>query len=404
MSVRKRGSPPQGGSAGSRRRSSAGAGAKSFGRERPRVEEGRGPRSALPNRRPRRLAWAGGGLVATAFGLALVLLVLYPSGRGPGPGNALEFVVDDGESADGLAEKLAAVGLVSSPRLFAFYVAVTGGAKDLVKGPHLLTDDASPGDLLARLERRSGGGHAKVTFPEGWNRFDMAKRLQEKHVCTLRAFLEATGDAPLLKELLIDGDSAEGYLFPATYDLAFDADAADVVRRMKGEFDKRYLTLAQRHESGILDLSMTLKFAARDIVILASIVEKEAAVDDERPIIASVFLNRLRDPEFTQPRLLQSDPTAGYGCLLQPELPSCAGYAGKITPAINSDPANPYSTYKHEGLPAGPIANPGAKSLEAVMAPANTRYFYFVAKGEGRHAFSETYAAHTAAIKDGGKH
>jgi UPF0755 protein len=364
-----------------------------------------------PSPARRRAMLIGGGLAAFVGALALFIFVIYPGGRGPGTGNVVEISLEDGDVGGALADKLADKGLVASPRLFAMYMSLTGASSRIVKGPHLLTDDASPGDLLARLTRDPGVAHTKVTFPEGYTRFDMARRLQEKHVCTLRAFIDATQDPALLKELLIDtsgsqgapgADSAEGYLFPATYDLPFDADAAEIVRRMKGEFDRRYLTLAQRHESGVLDLSMSLKFGERDIVTLASIVEKEAAVDDERPIIASVFLNRLRDPEFTQPRLLQSDPTAGYGCLVQPDLASCAGYTGKITPAINNDPANVYSTYKHERLPPGPICNPGAKSMEAVMIPANTRYFYFVAKGEGRHTFSETYGAHTAAIKDGG--
>jgi UPF0755 protein len=111
-----------------------------------------------------------------------------------------------------------------------------------------------------------------------------------------------------------------------------------------------------------------------------------------------VFLNRLRDPSFT-PKLLQCDPTAGYGCLQMPaDIPSCANYTGKITHDLVVDASNPYNTYKHEGLPPGPISNPGMKSLEAVMSPASTHWFYFVAKGEGRHTFSETYAAHTTAI------
>ena len=349
----------------------------------------------------KRLAWGAAALLGIVCGIALWIYVLYPGGRGPGDGNAVELVVDGSDPPELLAQRLAAVGLIASPRLFAFYATLSGGTSGVVKGTHLLTDDASPGEILARLERRAAGGHARVTFPEGWTRFDMAKRLQEKHVCSLRTFLDATTDAALLKDVRIEGDSAEGYLFPATYDLPFDADGADIVRRMKAEFDKRYLTLEQRHQSGVLDLSMSLKWGGRDIVTLASIIEKEAAVDEERPIIASVFLNRLRDPEFTQPRLLQSDPTAGYGCLLQPDLASCVGYAGKITPAINNDAANAYSTYKRERLPPGPISNPGAKSIEAVMAPSTTRYFYFVAKGEGRHTFSETYGGHIAAIRDG---
>jgi UPF0755 protein len=316
----------------------------------------------------------------------------------------VEFVVEGDESASSLAEKLAAAGLVSSPRSFALYVWVSGGVGGVVKGTHLLGDDATPSELLARLERANGSGHTKVTFPEGWTRFDMAKRLHEKRVCTLRAFLDATANADLLKELRIEGDSAEGFLFPSTYELAFDSDAAEIVRRMKGEFDRRYVTIEQKYESGVLDLSHEpLKFGTREIVTLASMVEKEAAVDEERPLIASVFLNRLRDADF-KPKILQCDPTAGYGCLVTPDLASCAGYAGKITPAVNGDPQNRYSTYKHEGLPPGPISNPGAKSIAAVMNPANTRYFYFVAKGEGRHTFSETYGAHSQAVRDGGKH
>jgi UPF0755 protein len=200
----------------------------------------------------------------------------------------------------------------------------------------------------------------------------------------------------------VDGDSAEGFLFPATYELAADSDPADVVRRMKAEFDKRYIALDQKHPSGIIDLSSSLGWSMREIVNLASIVEKEAAVDEERPIIAGVFLNRLRDPNFKK-HILQSDPTAGYGCLvLRDKLASCAGYAGRITHDINADPDNPYSTYTHEKLPPGPICNPGAKSLEAVMSPAATRYLYFVARGEGRHTFSETFENHAAAVKDSG--
>jgi UPF0755 protein len=362
---------------------------------------------SLPGARPsqrrdparrKRLTWLAAAGTLLLASLTFGFFIVYPSGEGPSQGGAVEIVVDEGETPDSLAQKLAAAGLVASPRVFSAWLTASGGTKDIPKGAHMLTDDASPRELVARMERKGFGDHAKVTFPEGWTRFDMAKRLQDKHVCSLRGFLEATLDAALLKEILVDGESAEGYLFPATYDLSLDSDPADVVRRMKTEFDRRYITLDQRYQAGSLDLSMSLKFGKKEIVTLASMVEKEAAVDDERPIIASVFLNRLRDPDF-KPRFLQCDPTAGYGCLVLPDVAACAGYAGKITPAINNDVANTYSTYKREGLPPGPIANPGAKSLEAVLAPQNTRYFYFVAKGEGRHAFSETYEKHTAAVK-----
>ena len=199
----------------------------------------------------------------------------------------------------------------------------------------------------------------------------------------------------------VDGASAEGFRFPATYDLAADSEPADIVRRLKAEFDKRWFSLEQRHPYGMLDLSQSLHWGMREIVILASIIEKEAAMDDERRTIASVFLNRMRDPSFMR-KVLQSDPTAGYGCLLmKDQLASCASYTGKITHDINADPDNPYSTYTHENLPPGPICNPGARSIEAVMSPAVTKFLYFVARGEGRHTFSETYEGHVSAVKDG---
>jgi len=331
------------------------------------------------------------GVLAAAAGL---FFVVYPGAAGPGAGNPVEVDVGD-ETAESLAAKLEQAGVVGNRRWFALYLRLTGGVGSVVKGHHLLTDDASPRELVHRLERR-GASHARAVIPEGWTRFDIAKRLDALHVCTLRSFLEASEDAALLAEVHVQGPSAEGYLFPATYDLELDASAADVVRRMVREFDKRYETLENIHPSGLRDLSESLGYDRREIVTLASMVEKEAAVDDERPIIASVFLNRLRDKDFT-PKLLQCDPTAGYGCLIRPVGP-CESYSGKVTHEILADAANPYNTYKHELLPPGPISNPGARSLEAVMAPAITHFFYFVAKGGGRHTFSETLGGHNAAV------
>jgi UPF0755 protein len=302
------------------------------------------------------------------------------------------------ESPNALAARLAAAGLIADPRLFAAYARLEGGK--IAKGAHLVTDDLSPREILARLERRGAAARVRVTFPEGWTRFDFAKRLQASHVCTQKAFLAVTEDRALLDELHVDGSSFEGFLFPATYDLSADSEPREVVRRLKAEFDKRWFALEQKHPYGILDLSQTLHWGMREVVILASIIEKEAAVDDERRTIASVFLNRIKDPSFKR-KVLQSDPTSGYGCLvLREQLASCAGYTGRITHDMNADPDNPYSTYTHELLPPGPIANPGAKSIEAVMSPAVTRYLYFVARGEGRHTFSETYEAHSAAVRD----
>ena len=387
-------------------------GDKTPSRKRPKRRKRR-PRADTPSVRPgppppaprgRRGARPIATAIAAAFGLVVFaasawLYVLYPSSRGPGQGHGVEVVIVADPTPGGLAAALAGAGVVSSPRLFALWVRATGGTSGVVVGRHLLADDASPRELMARLERRASAGTAHVTFPEGWNRFDMARRLEEKEVVPLRDFLDATTDAALLHEIGVDGDSAEGFLFPATYDLPFDSDARDVVRRMKREFDCRWDILSRSRGSSLNDVMTSARLGIRDVVTLASMVEKEAVADDERPIIASVFLNRLRDPAF-HPKHLECDPTAAYGCLVAPDrAPTCADFAGKATAPIEHDPGNPYSTYTHEGLPPGPIANPGARSLEAAMAPATTHFFFFVARGEGRHAFSETYEAHLGAIK-----
>jgi len=379
-------------------------GSKGTKRRRKRRKATDGAPSTRPTRALRRSLgrWVGGGLALIAFAASTWLFLLYPAERGPGEGRAVEIVIPHSPGASDLAALLAGAGVVGSPHLFALWVRATGGAGDVVEGTHLLTDDATPRELMARLERHSGGGSVRVTFPEGWTRFDMARRLQDKRVVSLREFLVATTDPALLHDLGLTGDTAEGFLFPATYDFSLDSDAREVVRRMKHEFDRRWDVVSHAHSATLNDVMTSASLGVREVVTLASMVEKEAAVDDERPIIASVFLNRLRDPAF-HPKRLECDPTASYGCLVAPEkAASCAGFTGKATAAIEHDPDNPYSTYTHDGLPPGPIANPGARALEAVMAPALTHYFYFVAKGDGHSTFSETYEAHSGAVRDAG--
>ena len=339
-------------------------------------------------------------VVAALVGiLATLLLLVYPSRKGPGAGKAATFEIVSGESSFVLGERLAAAGFVESPRIFALYAMSQGGTKGLAPGVHFLVDDVSPGEVLKRLQRFGMAERIKVVFPEGYTRFDMARRLEEKHVCSADAFLASTLKPELLRELGLV-DSAEGFLFPATYDFVADSDPDDLVRRLKTELDKRLAQIELGHSMSRAQLASQLGFGTREIVTLASIIEKEAVVDEERPIIASVFLNRLRDPSFKK-KVLQSDPTAGYGCLvLRDKVPACAGYTGKITHDINAAAENTYSTYTHEGLPPGPICNPGVKSLSAAFQPSTTRYLYFVARGGGRHAFSETYDEHNAAIKE----
>jgi UPF0755 protein len=291
-------------------------------------------------------------------------------------------------------------GALSSPRLFRWSLALLHPSFDLAPGEHLLNDRASARELALRLEHSSARASERVTLPEGFQHVQIGERLEHAEVCTLAAFRRAVKDPALLRELGIPGASAEGYLFPATYGLLADSDAREVVRVLVAETKKRLEKLDAAHPGRLAQLASDFALQERDVLTLASMIEKEAHEPDERPLVASVFFNRLKDPEFRPQRMLQSDPTASYGCLVMgPDIPSCADFKGSVTPALLRDAANPYNTYRHAGLPPGPIANPGAASIEAVLAPATSDYLYFVAKGEGRHAFSRTFAEHREALE-----
>jgi len=355
------------------------------------------------------LVGAAVALLGVAGAMGAYVALPRQRARTAGTGKRVAVVVPANESADGLALLLETSGIVDDAARFRLFQRVH--AVTPVAGEHLLRDDLTLGEIADRLARKGGGERQKITVPEGFTRFDIGRRLEEKGICTRVAFVAATGDLALLRRLQIaptkgePSASAEGFLFPATYEFNEDEAPEVVVERLVGEFDKRWKKLEAAHGSDLARLSQTLQFTRRDVVTLASVVEKEAAVDEERPIVASVFENRLTEPGFPR-RVLQSDPTAGYGCAIAKEVnpevvgnpTACGAYTGKITAAMNHDRANRYSTYTHEGLPPGPIANPGLPSLEAVLAPRPTKYLYFVAKGGGRHTFSETLDAHNAAV------
>jgi UPF0755 protein len=347
------------------------------------------------------LAGAAGAVIA----VCLALLIGFGKLGGTSGSRAVEIDWPAGVDSEEAAALLETAGLIDNHDAMAIFLRTTGGTASFVPGPHLIPQGKSPWQIRQLLSRSPERPMARVVLPEGFHRFDIADRLEKLGVTGRRAFLRASADPTLIAELAIDKDgsamaeSAEGYLFPATYDLHVDSDPADLVRRLVTESDRRWATLAAKHKDGLASLGATLGWGRREVITLASMVEKEAAVDEERPVIASVFLNRLLNPEF-RPKRLQSDPTSTYGCLAFPEeAPSCAGFQGKSTPAINQDPNNRYSTYVRERLPPGPIANPGAASIAAVLAPAATKYLYFVASGGGRHSFTEDLASHNEAVR-----
>jgi UPF0755 protein len=337
-------------------------------------------------------------LVGTA--LLTWLMLVFPLQDGHGP--ARELVLDPEPQQDlaRLAQRLHALQVIDNELAFVWYMRLMDAAPRLRRGPIVVNRARELRDLLPRLAHGYGPSVVRVPIPEGYTSFDIAGRLARYGVCSEAAFRSAAFDRALLQKAGIAAASAEGYLFPATYALHQDSEAKDVVREMVRVFRERtqaaFAAYDEAHDGS--PFSMT----AHELVTLASIVEREARVAEERPTIAGVFMNRLTSPDF-QPRRLQADPTVAYGCLVARErVPSCREYDGKrVTPAMVRDPENPYSTYRNDGLPPGPICNPGLSAISAALAPAQHDFFYFVTHGGGRHQFTRTLAEHNARVHGG---
>ncbi len=326
-------------------------------------------------------------------------MLVFPKTEGPGRGAELALDLTEASTADALADALGEAGIVAHPRLFAVYLRLLGADEHLRTGRVVLRDEMTVAQVARRLATGLGATRVRLTIPEGFNRFDVARRLAAYGVADEAAFLEATEDPDVLEANDIAGPTAEGYLFPDTYELSDDASPERLVTQMVRNFRRRVAAVARDDAPALEALGRDLDFGLHQVVILASVVEKEAAVDEERPIIAGVFLNRLRSTTFLPRRRLQADPTVSYGCLAEPSsAPSCDGFHGRISRAMLEDVANRYNTYRHGGLPPGPIANPGLASIRAVLEPAVHDYLYFVARGHGRHAFSASLDQHNRRV------
>ncbi len=343
-----------------------------------------------------RIAALGLGIAGSLVTLSLVLFGWSFVHR-PGAGKIQHFEVLPNEDPGSLAGRLAVAQLIESPHLFSAYRRVLNSA-ELVPGPHVVRDDLSARELVRRLARSPGRGTARVIVPEGFNHVQLADRLQQLGVCDAEDFRRAVLDADHAHELGLAASSAEGYLFPATYELLADSSPSAVVGVLVAEAQHHLARLQSEFGAQFTARQTVHGMSAHDVVVLASIIEKEAARADEKPLIASVFLNRLLDATFRPLHMLQSDPTASYGCFVQQPMPETCT-PGRPTPAMLRDATNLYNTYRHPGLPPGPISSPGEAAIRAVLAPAQTDYLYFVAQGGGRHRFSRTFSEHRGAIE-----
>ena len=221
-----------------------------------------------------------------------------------------------------------------------------------------------------------------VTFPEGYNLYEMTQTLNDKWEGRGDEFLEAARDKGLIKELLkLDAISFEGYLFPDTYSLTKYTSAKEIIKMMVNRFNKTY--------EEIISEESKLKMDRHDHVIFASVVEKETGAPEERPMISSVFHNRLR-----KKMRLQSDPTIIYGHWVK-----TGEYLKNIRRKHIKAPTA-HNTYSVKALPIGPVSNPGKESLRAALNPVESDYLYFVSRNDGTHVFSKTLKQHNAAVRE----
>ena len=294
-------------------------------------------------------------------------------------GENIYMVVKPGTTASEISDRLMQLGVIDSRLHFWWLMKLQGDAGKFKTGTYAFTPHM---DEQAVLDKLVAGDTTvvKFTIPEGFGIKEIAKRLADEGLVDEQEFLaEAKDFAPYdyMKKRPNVRYAAEGYLFPDTYVIHSDVSAEGIMKMMAEDFDTR-LTPALRQQAAAKGLSI------HDLITLASLVEKEARYDEDRPIIAQVFFKRL---QMGMP--LQSDTTLQY---------LMAGPKEDVS-IEDTKIDSPYNTYQHEGLPPGPIASPGMKSILAVLNPANTDYLYFVADRQGHNHYSQTYDEHLAIVE-----
>ena len=327
------------------------------------------PRISTPSAR-RTIPWLVRG--CSLFFLSWYLLLLYlPAGEAT---QVYGLTVPKGAGFATVATELKQAGVIRSSLHLRLVARLRGLDRRMQTGDYRISSAMLPAQILEKLA--SGQTDAcKFTLPEGYSIYQAAELLQKQGVFDRAAFLDACSSRALLDELGISAKSVEGYLFPGTYQIGFQMDEAGLVTEMVRAF---------RHRTeGLKPLLEARHTTIGQVVILASVIEREAVSAEEKPLIASVFLNRLR---IGMP--LQSDPTAIYGVKV---------FGGAVTKQ-DLQRNSLYNTYKVKGLPVGPIGNPGLEAMQAVLQPANTDYLYFVARKNGTHQFSRTLAEHNQGV------
>jgi UPF0755 protein len=283
------------------------------------------------------------------------------------------FVVNNGDTFGKINHRLSQEGIVSNPRVFHHYAKYKGVLTKFRAGSYTIPRGAKMSDVLDTLVHGQPN-LTSITIPEGKNMYEIAKLVANSGITTEEEFLKAVQHPQVIAKLEIQANSLEGYLYPETYKFAPNTPAADVAKAMIDLFKKKTEDIDWNHPF----------LNKHQVVILASVVEKETGAKTERPAIAGVFTNRLK-----KRMRLESDPTTIYGIWSR--------YKGNIRKDDLLE-MTPYNTYKVPALPAGPISNPSLEAIRAVLNPQNNDYLFFVSKGDGTHVFTRTYQDHVEAV------
>jgi len=302
--------------------------------------------------------------------------VLVAACGGEPHGTPARVIIPRGASFSQATDSLAKARLVGWPKVFRLYGRVTGGDRNIKPGTYLLKPGTPWSDIVSALN----GGHGLVntiTIPEGYSLSQITPLLARTLKVPVDSVNAAMRDTALLARLDLPNPTLEGYVFPDTYAFPLGTTARQAVRETVYAFERRW--------KPEWDSSLTeLKINRNDLVTMASIVEKEARVPEERPVIAAVYYNRLR-----KGMRLQADPTIQY---------ALGHHVGRVL-YKDLEVKSPYNTYINKGLPPGPIASPGVASLAAAAHPATVPYIYFVASRDGHHEFRVTLEQHASAIR-----
>lgn len=311
-----------------------------------------------------------------------------------------KFVIEPGTPARAVAENLQAAGLIDDALLFEAYVRVNGLASRLEAGTYTLSPDMTMVQIAKALQQ-SRAPSINVRVREGWRLEETGDYLTRTGIIDGEAYRRLASSSDLsaagidlsgysFAQFHPAGASWEGYLYPNTYQVPGEnATAADLIKRQFDEFEAKVMPM---YWEAVAKGATTMEL--HDVLTVASIVEREAVVDDERPIIAGVYLNRL-----AQHMRLEADPTVQYAMGYQPD--TGRWWKSPVSLEEYGEVDSPYNTYLHSGLPPGPIAAPRLASIRAVLYPAQHDYLYFVAEPgrSGRHVFSRTFQEHLENVR-----